>query len=375
MHYVISAIFSTARSARDATQASARDATQATARDTTPATARNTTPATARDTTPATARDATPATAGNATPPVTPQARLAMDAIPATAGDATPNGDTSSKIGRGRHPSNGQGYHSDGDTPITVHEPTSTIQARRGRFSDHRIVAVHAGHGPLPQERPPPNTVCQTSGDIHPVSLSSSVVLVGAGSSTSSGTNTADTLTAPICCPSDCHVDRLSAGGITGRSTSLCVWGKQPCSTQPSLRPLVSTGESYITTTSVLGSKFITETFRCDSGRDRHVTAAHLLCRPSEQHIRECPTIVFQSLRAGPGRAHEAIPGMPGSRRCNKASTPAIPVWGGGVGVVLLTAKFQTLWISVGAAVSAPVRLEVDDIATSQDCSVLPVDG
>ena len=45
--------------------------------------------------------------------------------------------------------------------------------------------------------------------------------------------------------------------------------------------------------------------------------------------------------------------------------------WVGGVGgvgigvfrTVVISAKFLTLWASVGAAVSAPVRLEVGDIA------------
>ena len=85
------------------------------------------------------------------------------------------------------------------------------------------------------------------------------------------------------------------------------------------------------------------ETFRCDPGRDHHITAAHLICRPSEKHIREClinfgapaypmtrlplekQTIVFQSLRAGLDCARDAITSVPGSRCCNKFVQSAPP--------------------------------------------------
>ena len=41
---------------------------------------------------------------------------------------------------------------------------------------------------------------------------------------------------------------------------------------------------------------------------------------------------------------------------------------------VVVSAKSLTPWALVGTAVAAPVRLEVDDLATPQDRSILPVE-
>ena len=264
-----------------------------------------------------------------------------------------------------------------------------------------------------PAGRPSPNPVCQTSGDISSVSPSSPVVSVGTGSSTSSGvtsTNTADTLTAPRFCPSDCCVDRLPAGQTAYRSTSPRIGGnkhvphnhprghKYPPGvqlSQPGRRWVVHHHHQRygveihywsgrLTPLSGTVAIFRPETFRCDPGWDHHVTDAHILwCLPGQQ-IWEClfhfraPTHPVTRFATGspPGHTrcsrkqvlqqgfHSRHPSL--RRRCRRR--------GRYFRTVVVSVKSLTPWASVGVAVSAPVRLEAGYRATPQDRSVLPVE-
>ena len=253
-----------ARSSRDATPASVRDATPMVtpptrlardvtpmvtpsaraARDTTPASARYATPASARDATPASARDATPASARDATPASTRDARDVGQGCHS-------DGDSTSNVGRecclsngqgchtnGDSPSiNGWGRHSDGKTPARSTPPLAPLwDAEVGPPTTKSQQSTYVTTSPR-RERPLPSSACRSSCDTQSVSAS---FLIGpvdtAGPLDHSWvtlTNTADTLTAPECCPSD------------DRSRSK-LRGKQSCSVIPLPWPSVSTGSTNV---------------------------------------------------------------------------------------------------------------------------------
>ena len=143
------------------------------------------------------------------------------------------------------------GLYPDGDAPSNVYEPNSTIQARRGRFSDHRITAVHTGRGLLPhREATPQHSSNLPNRRRHIFSVIAITCNPGGHRLLHrfrvTSTNTEDTLTAPICRLSDCCVDRPLAGRSTSHSRSPHFGGKQTCSTQLPLWPQESTGRAIV---------------------------------------------------------------------------------------------------------------------------------